>query len=207
MSDSDQMRADFEAFAKANDLPTAVLHSGKNSGYVDPRTAWAFEGYRAGRKAEREELCIQWEGADETIAEVERLRTELAQLRKDWCDDDEQVKQQALRVLDAAKVEGDSVYVPRMGSLAEMMADEVERLRIWNKRWRDVSAKLRLTVAQLYEELAAAKAASVVPVRVLNIYDTEYPSDCYIECRTGDDCMKFRDWLFDRMKDKTPPAA
>lgn len=56
MSDSDQIRDEFEALAKANDLPTAVLHSGKNSGYVDVRTAWAFEGYRAGRKAEREAI-------------------------------------------------------------------------------------------------------------------------------------------------------
>ena len=95
----------------------------------------------------------------ETLAaEVERLRAELAELRKDWCDDDEAIKQQALRVLDAAKVEGDSVYVPRMGALAEMMADEIERLRIWNKRWRDVSARLRLTLAELItEELKQGK--------------------------------------------------
>lgn len=45
----------------------------------------------------------------------------------------------------------------------ETLACEVERLRAWNKRWRDVSAKLRLTVAGLADELAAAKAASVVP--------------------------------------------
>ena len=71
-----------------------------------------------------------WTLFSETVAvvlaaEVERLRAELAQFRKDWCDDDEAIKQQALRVLDAAKVEGDSVYVPRMGALAEMMADEI----------------------------------------------------------------------------------
>lgn len=86
--------------------------------------------------------------------EHEQIETqaELAQLRKDWCDDDEAIKQQALRVLDVAKVEGDSVYVPRMGALAEMMADEIERLRIWNKRWRDVSARLRLTLAELISE-------------------------------------------------------
>lgn len=81
--------------------------------------------------------------------EIERLRAELAQFRKDWCDDDEAIKQQALRVLDAAKVEGDSVYVPRMGALAEMIADEMERLRVWNKRWRDISNRLRREVGNL----------------------------------------------------------
>ena len=94
-----------------------------------------------------------FEAANVRLAtELERVQAELAQFRKDWCDDDEAIKQQALRVLDAAKVEGDSVYVPRMGALAEMMADEIERLRIWNKRWRDVSARLRLTLAELINE-------------------------------------------------------
>jgi phosphotransferase system HPr-like phosphotransfer protein len=90
--------------------------------------------------------------------EVKRLQAEIKLQNKDWCEDDEAIKQQALRVLDAAKVEGDSVYVPRMGALAEMMADEIERLRIWNKRWRDVSARLRLTLAELItEELKQGK--------------------------------------------------
>lgn len=94
-----------------------------------------------------------FEAANVRLAtELERVQAELAQFRKDWCEDDEAIKQQALRVLDAAKVEGDSVYVPRMGALAEMMADEIERLRIWNKRWRDISARLRLTLAELINE-------------------------------------------------------
>lgn len=68
--------------------------------------------------------------------EIERLRErinnlnrELHQQVKDWCDDDEAIKQQALRVLPKEVVEGDSVHVPRMGELAEMMADEIEHLR------------------------------------------------------------------------------
>lgn len=108
--------------------------------------------YWAAHEQEQEPLFDSEEVAITLANEVGRLRAELAQFRKDWCDDDEAIKQQALRVLDAAKVEGNSVYVPRMGALAEMMADEIERLRIWNKRWRDVSARLRLTLAELINE-------------------------------------------------------
>lgn len=82
-----------------------------------------------------------FEAANVRLAtELERVQAELAQLRKDWCDDDEAIKQQALRVLDAAKVEGDSVYVPRMGALAEMMADELVKLRdeLWEKKAENV---------------------------------------------------------------------
>lgn len=143
-------------------------------------------------------------------AEVERLKAELAQSRKDWCDDDEAIKQQALRVLDAAKVEGDSVYVPRMGALAEMMADEMERLRAEVEILAVEVTRLQAIEHEQIEtqaELAAAKAASRCPARVENIYDAEYPSDCYIECWNGDECMKFREWLYDRIKDKSPPQA
>lgn len=60
---------------------------------------------------------------------IERLNKEIKLQNKDWCDDDEAIKQQALRVLSKEAVEGGSVHVPRMGELAEIMADEIERLR------------------------------------------------------------------------------
>ena len=84
---TDKMRAEFEAWAKANDLPIAVLHSGENSGYVDMRTAWAFEGWRVVQKAEQ--------------AEVELLRAELADTqnaRDSWrrvCEKETEAKHQA----------------------------------------------------------------------------------------------------------------
>lgn len=77
--------------------------------------------------------------------EIDKLCEEIKLQNKDWCDDDEAIKQQALRVLPKEAVEGDSVHVPRMGELAEMMADEIERLRVWNNRWRDLAAKLQLS--------------------------------------------------------------
>lgn len=81
--------------------------------------------------------------------EVKRLQAEIKLQNKDWCDDDEAIKKQALRVLPKVMIEGDSCHVPFMSEVAEMMADEIERLRIWNKRWRDIAAKLRLTLAEL----------------------------------------------------------
>lgn len=76
---------------------------------------------------------------------AKKLKADIELQNKDWCDDDEAVKQQALRVLPKEVVEGDSVHVPRMGELAEMMADEIERLRVWNNRWRDLAVKLQLS--------------------------------------------------------------
>jgi len=76
---------------------------------------------------------------------VKKLKADIEQQNKDWCDDDEAIKQQALRVLPKEMVEGDSFHVPRMGGLAELMADEIERLRLWNNRWRDLAAKLQLS--------------------------------------------------------------
>lgn len=66
---------------------------------------------------------------DRLEIQVKRFQDEIKQHVKDWCDDDEAIKQQALRVLPKESVEGDSVYVPRMGALAEMMADEIIKLR------------------------------------------------------------------------------
>ena len=60
---------------------------------------------------------------------AKKLKADIELQNKDWCDDDEAIKQQALRVLPKEMVEGDSVHIPRMGELAEMMANEIMRLR------------------------------------------------------------------------------
>ena len=131
-------------------------------------------------------------------AEVERLRAELAQSRKDWCDDDEAIKQQALRVLAKFEVEGDSVHVPRMAELAEMMADTAichkEECLAW------------MRVAQDKErELAAAKAASVCPVEVIDCYFNAMPDlgEVRLICKSGSDAQEVTNWIRERMKERS----
>jgi hypothetical protein len=65
----------------------------------------------------------------EAMAEVESLRAERLQSAKDWCDDDDEIRKQALRVLPGDVVNGDTYAVPRFGELAKLLADEVETLR------------------------------------------------------------------------------
>lgn len=78
--------------------------------------------YEAGDSNTWREACSRLE------IQVKRFQDEIKQHVKDWCDDDEAIRQQALRVLPKESVEGDSVHVPRMGELAEMMADEIIKL-------------------------------------------------------------------------------
>ena len=136
MSD-DKMRAEFEAWADKQCMSLTRINwkCGTVSEYAYTATFDAWQvwqaAYAAGQGAEREAICIQWEGADATIAEVERLRAELAE----------------------------------------------------------------------------AKAASVCPVKVSNIWEGTYESDRYIELRTDAEADTFTDWLRERMKDKSPPQA
>jgi hypothetical protein len=82
MSDSDKMRAEFEAWAEDNDCGI-TLAATSATGFYTRNIAWTAwqAAYQSGQKAEREAICIQWEGADATIAEVERLRAKLAAVR------------------------------------------------------------------------------------------------------------------------------
>ena len=96
----------------------------------------------------------------------------------------------------------------------ETLACAVERLRgeladTENARdsWRRVCEKETEAKHQAWTELAAAKAASVCPVKVLNIWEGTYQSDRYIELRTDAEADTFTDWLRERMKDKSPPEA
>jgi hypothetical protein len=56
--------------------------------------------------------------------EVNRLNEFIKRQNQDWCDMDEAIKKQALRVLDAKRVEGDSWHVPRDVELVEMIVEE-----------------------------------------------------------------------------------
>jgi hypothetical protein len=145
----------------------------------------------------------------ETLSkEVERLRAELAQFRKDWCDDDEAIKQQALRVLDAAKVEGDSVYVPRMGALAEMMADEMVKIRAElaeagdGDTWREACGRIEAELAKVRLELAAAKAASVCPVDIVWFNQSGWGQEVNVELKSEEDAVALMKWLREQMKER-----
>lgn len=104
--------------------------------------------------------------------EVKRLQAEIKLQNKDWCDDDEAIKKQALRVLPKVMIEGDSCNVPFMSEVAEMMADEIERLRA---------------------ELAAAKAASVLPVEIAALGGADWECIVCVRCDSDDDANKLFD--------------
>lgn len=108
--------------------------------------------------------------------------------------------------LAAAKAEIESVI--RLGphpveQVQMPLATFVRSRFVW--RWDYDLVVEKLEKAQ--DELAAAKAASVVPVKVLNIFEGTYESDRYIELRTDAEADTFTDWLRERMKDNTPPQA
>lgn len=97
---------------------------------------------------------------------------------------------------------------------AIVLAAEVERLRAEVQRLdiagihscHDDCQKLpcvqRREIERLRAELRAAKAASVCPVRVMNIFEGTYQSPRYIELRTDAEADTFTDWLRDRMKER-----
>lgn len=73
-----------------------------------------------------------------------------------------------------------------MAEVAEVLAAEVERLR---------------------GELAAAKAASVVPVEIVSVEDADldhgYNIDVGIQCKSEADADILLDWLRDRTKERS----
>lgn len=133
--------------------------------------------------------------------EVKRLQAEIKLQNKDWCEDDEAIKQQALRVLDAAKVEGDSWSVPRGSALAEMMAYECELLRDQLSETRKENDQWEEAHDRLVAELAAAKTASVVPAQVV-FCDWEYDTTVTVVLWSNADAQRFADWLRERMKER-----
>lgn len=76
--DTDKMRAEFEKWADYNEY--RVCRDNERYDRIETNMVWrAWQAaYAAGRKAEREDIWIEWEGAEALTAEVERLRAELA---------------------------------------------------------------------------------------------------------------------------------
>jgi len=88
----------------------------------------------------------------------------------------------------------------------EAMKYATKEKGFWSGEVHTVIDTLAAEVERLRAELATVKAASVCPVKVLNIWEGTYESDRYIELRTDEEADKFTDWLRERMKDKLPPA-
>jgi hypothetical protein len=83
-----------------------------------------------------------------------------------------------------------------------MNVDEAVR---WGKTSCFVGAKvLAAEVERLRDELAAEKAASVVPVITLDCYTVNH--EIHVACRSLQDCHKLSLWLRDRIKN-TPFAT
>ena len=61
--------------------------------------------------------------------------------------------------------------------------------------------KLQAEVERLRAELAAAKAASVVPVQVVAC-DPDYERTATVVLWSNADAQRFADWLNDRMKER-----
>jgi len=86
---------------------------------------------------------------------------------------------------------------------------EVERLRAeveMGHSFHSVAVKERdferLLVEALKEELAAAKAASVVPVEIQSVYVNPY-REVVVSCEESGTAQRFADWVR-KMKDTTP---
>jgi hypothetical protein len=73
---------------------------------------------------------------------------------------------------------------------------------VWQAAYAAGQKAEQAEVERLRAELAEAKAASVLPVKVLNIWEGTYQSDRYIELRTDAEADTFTDWLRARMKER-----
>lgn len=147
--------------------------------------AMAFSQFSKAMTLSKPDLA---EVAEVLAHEVERLRAELAETKAENVG----LAESHYRVeveLAAAKAD--------LASLDAIVAEN-EFLRVSNRG----SAE---DLAVSAEQLAAAKAASACPVKVLNIWEGTYQSDRYIELRTDAEADTFTDWLRDRMKEGTKP--
>ena len=84
---------------------------------------------------------------------------------------------------------------PEVKAAIEQICDEAGT---WDASWQVLKVAGEL--------LAAAKAASVVPVKIVGLSHTDWGLALNVRCRSEDDSNVLWRWLRDRMKD-TPPQA
>jgi len=82
-----------------------------------------------------------------------KLENDIRQANKDWCEEDEAIKELALRVLPSDKVEGDEWHVPRTVELVEMIVDELNMQNSFCHISIDQRNKLYDEVDKLKEEV------------------------------------------------------
>lgn len=70
-----------------------------------------------------------WKEIESLKQRIEKLMNIMKLDAEDWCEEDEKIKQQALRILPEEKVEGDTWHVPRTVELVEMITDEAVSLK------------------------------------------------------------------------------
>ena len=75
------------------------------------------------------------------------------------------------------------------------------------EKMQQAACILAAEVERLRAELAAAKAASVCPVRVRSVWVDDIGGRVVAYCKNIEEAMKFEVWLRERMKDTTPPTT
>lgn len=112
--------------------------------------------YEAGDGDTWREACGRLE------AQIKVLQDEIKQQNKDWCDEDEAVRNHALRVLPKETVYGDTWSVPSVVALSEMMADEIIKLR--NNIMKDSFNDLTIDqINTLYDSLCKEDCSKPTP--------------------------------------------
>lgn len=99
-------------------------------------------------------------------------------------------------------------WTGEMHTALETLAAEVERLRAEVEILAVEVTRLQAIEHEQIEtqaELAATKAASELPVQVIDCYS--FGDDVEVVCKCGDDADRLSGWIRDRMKDASPPAT
>ena len=92
--------------------------------------------------------------------------------------------------VDEAMAIADNYRIWLSGGRVEMNSSEI------------VAITLATEVERLRDELAAAKAASVCPVKIVGLSHTDWGFALNVRCRSEDDSNVLWRWLRDRMKER-----
>jgi hypothetical protein len=106
-----------------------------------------------------------------------------------------------MNVDEAMKTAGSGILCFRGHAAVSVLSAEVERLRAGAETQNAAIKILNGMIHDLQTELAAAKAASVVPVQVVAC-DPDYERTATVVLWSNADAQRFADWLHARMKER-----